>query len=115
LLEHDTGGHPIIALVVDPDPVRMASSPLGAFTTVPATAEGLRELALDLSQRAGKPLTEAAAVEFSAALLADIRSVGQTRPRDVELNFVFPEGAYRQPFAPTGDMEWPAAINGIVD
>ena len=115
LLDANGDEHSLVALLIDPDPVQLAASPIGALATFAGDAGGLRALAIHLGKHSGHPISEERADELSAALLGDIRATGTAKVRDFELNFVLPEGAHTQPFSPLRDMEWLSAIEGIVD
>jgi len=115
LLDADGDKPAWVSVLIDPDPDELAASPIGSFPAFAANAAGLRSLAIHLAQATGHPICEERATELATTLLADITAIGTAKVRDFELALVLPEGSHRQPVAPLRDMEWLAAIGGIVD
>ncbi|HKR14794.1 MAG TPA: TIR domain-containing protein [Pyrinomonadaceae bacterium] len=115
LLDAAGDGRSLVVVLIDPDPVQLAASPIGAFAAFTGDDSGLRAFAIHLGRQTEHPISEQRADELSATLLSDITAIGTAKVRDFELNLVLPEGAHTQPFAPLHDMEWLSAIEGIVD
>jgi hypothetical protein len=99
----------LFVLLVDPDPVALAGSPLGRLPGFAVDHAGIRALILGL----GLPRTppDDAVDELVRALAG----VGTAHVRDFELVLVLPEGTVRRPFSPLRDSEWLPAIEGVVD
>jgi hypothetical protein len=109
LLAASASGGILFSLLIDPDPVALAASPINEFRSISADRTGFLELGRNLAGVGNTP------TEPLERLLNELEAIGSARVRDFEISFVLPEGSARKPLAPLCDMEWLPAVSGIVD